>query len=161
MKTLGHGNGTKILKQPPLLTQSWRILQHACMKHSCWNQDLVWQLWVMGTVLKSTNHVPVDQKLTYFTAYLHGTLALKSRSSMKTLGHGNGSKIYKPSPLSTQSWRVLQHTCMEHRRWKQNPVWKLWVMGTVLKSSNNRPFWPKVDVFYSMLAWNIVVEIKT
>ena len=45
---------------------------------------------------------PVDPKFTYFIAYLHETLAVKSRRSMKTLGHGNGTKIHKTWPLSTK-----------------------------------------------------------
>ena len=45
---------------------------------------------------------PVDPKLTYFTTYGHGTEKMKTRPSMTILGHGNGTKIYKKWPLSTQ-----------------------------------------------------------
>ena len=57
----------------------------------------------MGTVLKYTTMAPVDTKLTTFTANVHETNAVKTRPSMKTLDNGNGNKIYKPWPLSTQN----------------------------------------------------------
>ena len=53
---------------------------------------------------------PVDPKLTYFTAYGHGTKAVKTRPSMKTLGHGNGTKVYKNfAPLYKQICLAVVH----------------------------------------------------
>ena len=46
---------------------------------------------------------PADPKLTYFTACVHGTQAVKTSPSMKTWGHVNGTKIHKTRPLLTQS----------------------------------------------------------
>ena len=53
----------------------------------------------MGTEKNPQNMVPVDQKLTFFTPNVHGSQAVKTRPSMKTLGHGNGNKIHKTLPL--------------------------------------------------------------
>ena len=38
---------------------------------------------------------PVNPKLLYFTAYGHRLRAMKTRPSMKILGHQNVTKIYK------------------------------------------------------------------
>ena len=45
----------------------------------------------------------VDPKLTKFTAYVHETKAVKTRPSMKTFGHKNGTEIDKTWPVSTES----------------------------------------------------------
>ena len=104
----------------------------------------------METVLKSTNNRQCRPKVDVFYSIRAWDIGGETIPSMKILGHGNGSKIHKPSDLSTQSWCLLQHTCMVHRRWKQDLVWKLWVMKTVLKSTN--PWRLKQD-----LVWNLWV----
>ena len=164
MTILGHENGTKIKILRPLSTQSWRMLHYMFMKHRRWKQDLVWQFWVMGTVLKSTYHGSCRPKVdvcysirswnkwqwkqdlvwqflfmgtvlksTYhgpcrpknevcYSIFFYERKAMKTRTSLTILGHETGIKINISLPLSTQSWRMLQHTFMEHSRWKQDLV---------------------------------------
>ena len=47
-----------------------------------------------GTKIYITWSLSIDPKLTYFKAYLHGTITIKTKPRMTILGHGNGTKIH-------------------------------------------------------------------
>ena len=162
MKILGHGNGTKIYKNLAPVDPKLTYFTTSSMEHRKWKQDLVWQFWVMETLLKSTKTLPLSTQSWRFS--LHTGMKHRKWKQDLVVQFWVMETLLKSTntwPLSTQSWRFSLHTGKEHRQWKQDLVWQFWVMETVLKSTKHGPCRPKVDVFHCIRAWNIGSENKT
>ena len=132
--------GTKVLKRR--YHGPCRPKVDVCYSIHSWNKDLVWQFWVMGTELKSTIYGPCRPKVDECFNIRSWNIGDENKTKYDNFGswtHGNCTLIQISRPLSTQSWRLLQHTFMEQRRWKQDLVWQFWVIGRNLNPQFTAP----------------------